>query len=389
MKLSICLSPLLIIAACSTPAHQGAITPGDEANGSSGASLEKEPDLTEDEVRAFAVDFHAGLVGFEAGAEVFRQGISSDTRSFNAGFSNELRFNADGINPADFWEDEVTCEVVGVHIYGSVASVFGIVTYTDYEMSWSKRFHGTVIRENDRLVWHRWMEVPDTILANNYLGFYTEKPEAGQAYFRLAWAVINGKFDEAYEFGEEAIKEDPGLAMAYIGRAWKSFLLGSEEGWDKAMAEAVAQLDEESYAQKLFVRSMASKDVGEQRSLAREALTLAPDDPLLGLWYVFVTAFVGEDADVEAGLRHARLMLKRWPVSGGIHNSMGYLLMRAGRMQEAERHFKMYLRLEPETANAHDSWGDYLSAAGKEEEAKAAKSKAAELSALFSERYKD
>ena len=119
------------------------------------------PALTENEVSDFAIDFHAGLVGFDEAIPVWQDGLLSSSSYFNAGMSEPATVNLDDVDGSWFWEDSLVTDVKSVEIYGDAASVYGTVTYYDFGMGWSKNFHGIVKREGDRLIWHRWMESRD------------------------------------------------------------------------------------------------------------------------------------------------------------------------------------------------------------------------------------
>lgn len=368
----------IFILFLATSCLQSLPTATEQSNASS-VSME----MTEAEVIAFAESFHSGLVDYEAGLDVMRAGVSKDAIVFNANMANPSIINLDAMSPRWFWEDKVECDVKSVHIYGNVASVYGRVTYSDFGMLHSKSFHGTVVRENGDLVWHRWMEIGDQLLSNNYLGVPTRDPELFQIWVESAWHLIDGQFEEAYKKADLVLEKNPSFSPGYVVRAWRALLEGDEDGWNSALETAIENFEAETYPQRLYIRSMAAKGTKESELLAQEAVAIAPDDPLLGLWYVFALTIFSENPNYELATWQMNRLLNRWPTSGGVHNAMGYVQMLSGNLEAAEKHFKMYLRVNPDTANAYDSMGDFLSASGKLEEARKSYERAIELSSVF------
>ena len=360
-------SALLTLSACSNP---GTAT-----------SPVTAPALDEASVRAFAEEWHAGLVGYEEGLETWKSGLTDESSYFNAGFGAPQRVALDAARAEMFWEDSVTCNVKDVKVYTDCASVYGSVIYEDLGMRWRKVFHGTVVERDGRLVWDRWMECADPLLANRYAGWTSESAEAGAEYVSMAWNIINGEFSTARAQTPKILALDPGMATAHLGTAWAAWVDGDDEAAQAAMDAAVAALDDEGEAQQLMVRALATEDADEALGLLEKALVIAPDDPLLAVNYTVALGLRKEDPAGAA--RFLRRVLRRWPNVGGLHNMMGYMLMAQDDLEGAERHFKMYMRLQPNTANAYDSMGDFLRATGKPEEAKAMYQRTLELDPDF------
>ena len=333
--------------------------------------------LSEAAVREFAVDFHAGLVGYEAGAKAWREGLTEETTYFNAGFAAPQKVDLSMANPKDFWEDSVTCDVKGVKVYGDCASVYGAVTYKDFDMTHTKRFHGVVVERGGRLVWDRWMEVADGDLSLQYMGYRTEVAGLYPDYFKMYWAAVNGDAETARSHGAKLLEKDPTLGLAYIGEATACWFHGDPEGHKAAFAKAAENMEGQPMAARLFVQSINAATTEEKLTLARKALVLAPDDPMLALQLAY---FLFAEADNAAeALAIMRRVAWRWPACGGVHNMLGYLELAAGNQKAAGDHFRMYARVCPEIANAHDSLGDYQVAVGDKEGAMKSFARALEL----------
>ena len=181
------------------------------------------PALTENEVSDFAIDFHAGLVGFDEAIPVWQDGQpppSPSSSYFNAGMSESPRPST-----STMWTEETTL-VLGrlagdrrrraSKSIGDAASVYGTVTYYDFGMGWSKNFHGIVKREGDRLVWHRWMESRDGELARNgavWMGIETESDKARELMVRLYWASVDADRKGMEGMRDSILAEDPGMAL--------------------------------------------------------------------------------------------------------------------------------------------------------------------------------
>ncbi len=336
--------------------------------------------LTESEVSAFAIEFHAGLTGFDDAIPVWQDGLLPSSSYFNAGMSEPATVNLDDVDGSWFWEDSLVTDVKSVEIYGDAASVYGTVTYYDFGMGWSKNFHGIVKRDGNRLVWHRWMESRDGELARNWMGIETESDKARQLMTRLYWAAVDADRKGMEGMRDSILAEDPGMALAHIGEVNMAFLAGDGEAYRAAVQAAVDLCDEENPATCAYLRSLHS-DHGDRVANAVLARAMAPDDPLLCINLAWRLAYVAEDLD--GAILVLDQALDRWPTTGGLHNFMGYLQMANDDLMQAEKHFRMYVRLSPEVANAHDSMGDFLRKMERLEDAKASYAKALELDPDF------
>lgn len=333
--------------------------------------------LSDEEVRAFVTTHMESQVGYEAAVEPYKAGLSEDAKYFRAGQSEPLSVKLDNVDGAWFYEDSVTVDILDVQNYGAVASVMGVIHFYNMGESGERSFHGTVVRDGDRLRWDRWFHQDHGMLAKQTIPIQSEVEGAAALCQSMLKMVLQGKFSEAGALSDSLQAMDPNMAMAHVGAMWTAWLEGNSEEWGKQVAEAVAKAQDD--ATRYYLMSHSSQ-FGDRITNARIAHNLASDSPLTLVNLAWLLMGV-DDASARVILDRT---CERWTTIGAPHNLLGYLNMGQGNMEEAERSFKMYVRLAPDAANAHDSMGDFYVEQGDNENARVCFEKALELDPNFS-----
>ena len=343
----------------------------------SGCAVGGEAYLTQDEVKTFVTNHIESQVGYEAAVEPYIHGLSEEMKFFRAGQLSPINADLTSVDGAWFYEDSVKVEILDVQLYGSAASVMGVVHFYNFDEVGHRSFHGTVVRDGDRVRWDRWFHQDHGQLARSYIPIGSGVEGAEELCNSMLWMSLQGDGNAAGALSDSLLEVDPTMAMAHVGQLWRAWFQGDGDAWDTHVTAAVAKATDP--ATKHYLMSH-SEDFGDQVENARIAHNLAPDSPLNQVnlaWQLM------ED-DEEA----ARLLLERaaerWSSLGGPHNLLGYMNMRQGDMEAAEKCFKMYVRLAPEVANAHDSMGDFYVKQGDNEKARMCFEKALELDPMFS-----
>ena len=332
--------------------------------------------LSEQEVREFAVNHIESQVGFDEAVEPYKSGLSSETKYFTTNQDEPKNANLENVDGAWFFEDSVKADVMDVQLYGSAASVMGVMYFHTLGAVGQRSFHGTVVRDGDRLRWDRWFHQDHGQLAKNYIPNNSDVEGAVALCNSMAWMALQGDGSAAGALSDSLIALDPSMALAHVGSLWRAWFAGDGEAWEANVAEAVEK-SQDSATKYYF---MSHSDVfGDQLENAQKAYALASDSPLTQIQYAWHLMAVDAAA--------ARLILeqtaKRWGALGAPNNLLGYLNMREGDMESAEICFKRYVRLAPDVANAHDSMGDFYAKKGDNESARACYAKAIELDDSF------
>ena len=214
------------------------------------------------------------------------------------------------------------------------------------------------------------------------------------AYYGLALTNSKRDLDGAITHLEKAASLDPGssryqvwLGSVYVAKAGQSGLLkaASLAGKGKAAFEKAVALDPSSVEARqallqyyLLAPGVAGGSVGKARE---QAAAIGALDPHRGhLAAARIAEYEEEWQAAEAAYREA---LTLQPDRGATFNSLGYLLLRGKRVDEALAAFRRYVELSPGDANAHDSLGEGLLAAGKVAEAEASYRRAVEVDPSF------
>ncbi len=191
----------------------------------------------------------------------------------------------------------------------------------------------------------------DAAPSNDNLAAYNALQQ-GTFYFRLS---TEEGIRKATEFYDEAIRLDPGYALAYanLSSAWRLLAAGFLGG-----AEA-----KEAYA--------------KARKAAQTALSLAPDLSAAheALGFVLLTP----DLDFAAAEAEFRKAEKLAPADAGPKFALSFLFATQGRLAEAENIMRQALALDPLGVIRHFNLARVLIGGGRYDEAEAALRKAVAL----------
>jgi len=332
--------------------------------------------LTNEEVDAFVHQHIESQVGYEAAIEPYLAGLSPESKYFVAGNSEPRNANLENVDASWFYEDSLTVDVFDIQLYGSAASVMGMIHFHNLGQVDHRSFHGTVVRDGDRLRWDRWYHADHGKLARKFVPNESEVEGAVSLCNSMLWMSLQGDGEEAGAISDSLIAMDPDMALAHVGALWRAWFNNDSEEWNSNVDEALEKSNDP--ATKYYFMSHSDR-YGDQLENARIAHSLASDSPLTQVNYAW--QLMGEDDEA------ARIILNqatsRWTSLGGPHNLLGYLNMREGDMEAAEQSFKLYVRLAPDVANAHDSMGDFYVKQGDKESARACFEKAIELNPAF------
>jgi len=344
--------------------------------GFTGCAVNDSNQLTEGEVMSFAKNHLESQVGYDEAVAPYIAGLSTETKYFTTGQKSPLNANLDNVDASWFFEDSVKAEIMDVQLYGTGASVMGVMYFHTLGEVGMRSFHGTVVRDGNRLRWDRWFHQDHGQLAENFIPNDSEVEGAVSLCNSMAWSTLQGDGSVAGEISDSLIALDPSMALAHVGSLWRAWFQGDGETWESHAAAAVEKSKDP--ATKYYFMSH-SEAFGDQLENAQKAYALASDSPLAQINYAW-NLMGTDDAAARVILEQTA---NRWGSLGAPHNLLGYLNMREGDMDRAENSFKMYVRLAPDVANAHDSMGDFYAKKGDNENARACYTKAIELDDSF------
>jgi serine/threonine-protein kinase len=191
----------------------------------------------------------------------------------------------------------------------------------------------------------------DAAPSNNNLAAYNAWQ---QGTFYLQQSTEEGS-RRAAEFFADAVRLDPGYALAYAGlsSAWRSIAAS----W--AVGDEIAPAFEKS------------------RSAAKRALSLAPK--LAAAHEALGFLSMTPDLDFAAAEAEIREAEKLAPSDAGPKNALAYLLAAQGRLAEAEKETRAALAVDPLRVTLYTNLARILIVAGRYDEAEKAVNKALEI----------
>lgn len=213
------------------------------------------------------------------------------------------------------------------------------------------------------------------------LPFTTNSEDARAAYIQGRHLAENFRANDAREYFEMAVEADPAFAMAFLQSANVAL---STAKFFEYLDKAVELSSGISKAEKQYIEAVNIRSRGDSKGAVRLLTSLArtyPEDSrisyLIGIY---------ENFDL-ANQDNAAKWLKRSVASQADFapalNTLGYLYLSQLNFDEAENYFKNQIDILPEEPNPHDSMGDMLSRAGRYEEAIKSYAKAVELDPGF------
>ena len=219
---------------------------------------------------------------------------------------------------------------------------------------------------------------------------FTASSEAYAAYLkgRYHWnrRTEEGLRQAVVDF-QEAIREDPGYALAYSGLADSYSLLGfyyesprTALPEARAAAERALELDDrlgEAHVSLAWIKTFYDWDfAGAEREFLR-GIELNPTYPTAYQWYSNYLVAVGR---MDEAIEQIRIGLELDPLSRIINANYGNWLVYAGRHEDARQQFRRTLELDSGWAIGHLWLGQHYMLSGSFNEAIPHLERAAELS---------
>jgi serine/threonine protein kinase/tetratricopeptide (TPR) repeat protein len=225
---------------------------------------------------------------------------------------------------------------------------------------------------------------------------YTENPAAHQLYLKgqFSWARRTAeRLQRAAEYFQQAIKQDPGYALAWAGLADAHAIYGfygagsPREAVPTAKEAAFRALDiddtlAEAHSAMGFVKFTFDWDWSAAAYEFKRAIALNPRDGLVLQRYAMYLQLMGRPEDA---LEQGKRALELEPLSSNHNAQMGRLLYQARRYDQAARQLQESLELDPNYVQTYLYLGWVYEQLGKYEEAIAALQKAFDLSGGESE----
>jgi DNA-binding winged helix-turn-helix (wHTH) protein/tetratricopeptide (TPR) repeat protein len=188
---------------------------------------------------------------------------------------------------------------------------------------------------------------------------YTENPEAYQSYLegRYYWNKRTGEgYNKAIECFQQAIKLDPGYALAYSGLAdsYVAFdFYGILPPWEtspKAKTAAINALiiDDtlaEAHTSLACVKMMYERDWSNAEREFKKAIELDPNYAHAHNWYSHFLMAMGR---IEESLAESRLALKLDPLDDSINQYLGWHYIHARQFDRAIGQLEKTLELNPD-----------------------------------------
>jgi len=180
---------------------------------------------------------------------------------------------------------------------------------------------------------------------------------------------------EAYRIAAAAASSpDADFAdFSRLGDVFQSMKRHNEaaDAYSRAIASAQAQKLDGQLWSLLLLRASALEDAGrwpEARAALQQALTLAPDQPLLLNFLGYAKLERGEDMDnAEAMIRKASELA---PDDASITDSLGWALYKRGRLPEAIATLQKASIADPVQSEINEHLGDALYQSGRRYEAR-------------------
>lgn len=220
------------------------------------------------------------------------------------------------------------------------------------------------------------------------------KDSEAKAYLGLTLNNYDRDYDKAVELLEAAVQLDPQssrlhlwLGSVYASKTVSvnlfrapSFAKKCRLEMEKGVALEPANAGARESLMQFYIQAPGL--VGGSMPKAHEqAAAIAKIDPCRGL--MAEAAIAIHEKDTVAAEADFRKAMSVDPMSGAPCNGLAYLLLGAGRTDEALVVFKRYVQVAPGDPNAHDSFAEGLLAAGRVDEALAEYQKALSLDPWF------
>jgi tetratricopeptide (TPR) repeat protein len=233
-----------------------------------------------------------------------------------------------------------------------------------------------------------------------YSAIIRQWPEAAEAYYGLGRiSAARGNLTEARESFRRACDLFPSYGAAHYALAQVDRKLGKSEESDQQLSlhaktktlvppvedplrDALRALD--MAAESRLERGVALEQAGRLKDAIAETEKALQLDPKLVLAHVNLIILYGRTGNLEKAEEHyqaaVRLNPNQFPDA---HYDYGLVLMKEGKLDEAERAFRRALEINPSFADAHNNLGYLLERQEKSAEAIAEYKKAVEHNPSF------
>jgi eukaryotic-like serine/threonine-protein kinase len=160
-------------------------------------------------------------------------------------------------------------------------------------------------------------------------------------------------FEKAIGYFSEAVRKDPGYALAYVGLADCYNLSGSPQG--KTAAEKAVALDDslaEAHTSLAYAKQNFDWDFAGAEKEFRHALELNPNYAIAHQWYATFLSDMGRQPEAIAEIERA---IQLDPLSVNVNTAAAVIFYFARQFDRAEKQAKTALELDPNFYSAH-SW---------------------------------
>lgn len=212
----------------------------------------------------------------------------------------------------------------------------------------------------------------------------TSSEEARKEFLAGQTLADNLQLTSSLEHFDNAIKLDPGFALAYLSRANASAT--ASEFFDnlKKAVEFAPKVSEGERLQILAAEAGAAAQAQKQRDLLEKLVKLHPGDERGR--FALGADYFGQQ-EYSAAIKQYTKAMAIAPEFPPVYNILGYAYRQVENYTEAEKVFKKYTELIPENPNPYDSYAELLLKVGRFDESIASYKKALSLDATFLASY--
>ncbi len=191
--------------------------------------------------------------------------------------------------------------------------------------------------------------------------------DAYRAYTTGVEAFNNMRTDDARRLFEEAVRLDPGFALAHVWLALVADASGDPTHQRQHLANAAQHLNRVTEREALFIRGNLAKFDGrveEAEELFESVIGRYPDTENAYVTLADIYMPFSEIPDPQKAVSILERGARALPYSAGTRNVLGYAQLANGQFDEAIRTFELYTKLRPTEPNAIDSLAEGYLASG-------------------------
>jgi len=194
-----------------------------------------------------------------------------------------------------------------------------------------------------------------------YLPISTKSEVAKTTYYEAMQSAANAQLPKYWEQMDKALQADSNFFMGYVH---SSMSYASSKKYDEVtkLVHKALRIDPAGLTKaELILRKLMEQwqqDPKSSSAKVMEELTVAyPQTPQAFEWASLMAIFL--DDNKPAGLSYSQKLVALRPDYAPTYNTLGYLYMEMGQMEQAKAAFENQIRLAPKEANASDSMGEY------------------------------